>query len=137
LLADVAPPSALVLASSILLALTALGPALALGRAGGRVARAPPRATMAEGLAILKGDVYVRSLAVLVLVSTVALTLGDYVFKSAVARSVPAQELGTFFGGVYAFSTSSPSWPRSSSEAGCSGPSGCTVRCKCFPPSCS
>ena len=32
-----------------------------------------------------------RSLAVLVLVSTVALTLGDYVFKSAVARVDPAR----------------------------------------------
>ena len=45
---------------------------------------------------ILKGDAYVRSLAVLVLVSTVALTLGDYVFKSAVARAIPPAELGAF-----------------------------------------
>ncbi|HSD27098.1 MAG TPA: hypothetical protein VLL75_07310, partial [Vicinamibacteria bacterium] len=102
LVADMASASTLVLASSLLLAVTALGPAVALGRAGGLSARPRPRATMAEGLAILKGDAYVRGLAVLVLVSTAALTLGDYVFKSAVARSVPAQDLGTFFGGVYA-----------------------------------
>jgi hypothetical protein len=102
-LADRAPASTRVLASSILLGLTALGPALALGRAGGRaLARPRSGASMAEGLAILRGDAYVRSLAVLVLVSTVALTLGDYVFKSAVARSVPKEELGAFFGGVYA-----------------------------------
>jgi len=100
--ADVAPASTLVLAASILLAVTAIGPAAALGRAGRRASRPRPRATMAEGIALLKGDAYVRGLAVLVLVSTVALTLGDYVFKSAVARSVPAQDLGTFFGGVYA-----------------------------------
>ena len=103
LVADVAPASALVLASATLLGLTALGPAVVLGRAGGRAtARRPARATIREGLALLKGDAYVRGLAVLVLVSTAALTLGDYVFKSAVARSVPAQDLGTFFGGVYA-----------------------------------
>jgi AAA family ATP:ADP antiporter len=101
LVADVAPASTLVLASSILLAATAVGPALALGRADGRATRPRPRATVAGSLALLKGDAYVRGLAVLVLVSTVALTLGDYVFKSAVARSVPAARLGTFFGGFY------------------------------------
>jgi AAA family ATP:ADP antiporter len=101
LVAGVAPASTLVLASSILLAATAVGPALALGRADGRAIRPRPRATVADGLALLEGDAYVRGLAVLVLVSTVALTLGDYVFKSAVARAVPAAQLGTFFGGFY------------------------------------
>ncbi|HSD66177.1 MAG TPA: hypothetical protein VLF95_05725, partial [Vicinamibacteria bacterium] len=76
---------------------------LALGRAGGRpVARPRGGGSAAEGLAILKADAYVRGLAVLVLVSTIALTLGDYVFKSAVARTVPKEELGAFFGGFYA-----------------------------------
>jgi hypothetical protein len=100
--ADRANASALVLAAAVLLAVTAVGPAVALGRAGRLAVRPRPRAGLAEGLAILRGDAYVRGLAVLVLVSTVALTLGDYVFKSAVARSVPARDLGTFFGGVYA-----------------------------------
>ena len=50
---------------------------------------------------MLRRDAYVRGLAVLVLVSTVALTLADYVFKSTVARSVPPEQLGAFFGGVY------------------------------------
>jgi AAA family ATP:ADP antiporter len=100
-LAHVAPAPTLVLAASIVLVLTALGPALALGRAEGGATRPMPKPTVAEGLALLKSDAYVRGLAVLVLVSTVALTLGDYVFKSAVARSVPAQDLGTFFGGLY------------------------------------
>jgi hypothetical protein len=103
LLADRAPASTLVLAAALVFAVTALGPALALGRAEGRSAVRPRGgASLAEGIEILKGDAYVRSLAILVLVSTVALTLGDYVFKSAVARSVPGEELGAFFGGLYA-----------------------------------
>jgi hypothetical protein len=102
LLADRAAAPTLVLASSIVLGLTAVGPAVALGRAGGStIARPHGRASVAEGRAILQGDPYVRSLAVLALVSTVALTLGDYVFKSAVARHVPKDDLGAFFGGVY------------------------------------
>ena len=40
-------------------------------------------------------------LAGLVLVSTVAMTLADFVFKSNVARHVPAQDLGSFFAGFY------------------------------------
>jgi len=98
-----APASALVLSSAIVLGVTALGPALAAGRAEGRSAVRPRGpASISEGVRIFQTDAYVRSLAVLVLVSTVALTLGDYVFKSAVARAVPADELGAFFGGLYA-----------------------------------
>jgi hypothetical protein len=101
-LAERVSASALVLAAAALFGLTALGPALALGRAEGRsTVRPRGSASLAEGVEILKRDVYVRSLAVLALVSTVALTLGDYVFKSAVARAVPPDELGTFFGGFY------------------------------------
>ena len=102
LLAQGAPSSTLVLAAAIILGVTALGPALALGRAARRsVARPRGAASFGEGLAVLRRDAYVRGLAVLVLVSTVALTLADYVFKSAVARSIPPEELGAFFGGVY------------------------------------
>jgi hypothetical protein len=101
LLAQSAPATTLVLAAAIVLGTTALGPALALGRSTGRSAPRPRAASLGEGLAVLRGDAYVRGLAVLVLVSTIALTLADYVFKSAVARSVPPEELGAFFGGVY------------------------------------
>ncbi len=99
-----APATSLVLAAALVLAVTALGPALALGRAEGRAAARTRAsgASIAEGLKLLRGDAYLRSLAVLVLVSTVALTLADYVFKSTVARSVPPEELGAFFGGFYA-----------------------------------
>ncbi len=103
MLAGRAPAASLVLAAAVVLGLTAAGPALALGRAKGRgTVRPRGGASLAEGVRILKGDAYLRSLAVLVLVSTVALTLGDFVFKSAVARAVPKEELGAFFGGFYA-----------------------------------
>jgi AAA family ATP:ADP antiporter len=97
-----ATASTLVLVAAVVLGATALGPALLLGRAKG-LGTVRPRvgASLAEGVRILKGDAYLRSLAVLVLVSTVALTLGDYVFKSAVARAVPKEDLGAFFGGFY------------------------------------
>lgn len=97
-----APATTLVLVAAIVLAVTAVGPALALGRAElQKAVPTPGGASLAEGLRLLKGDAYVRALAVLVLVSTVALTLGDYVFKSAVARSIPPDQLGSFFGGFY------------------------------------
>jgi AAA family ATP:ADP antiporter len=103
LLAERAPATTLVLAAAVVLGLTALGPALALGRAEGRsTVRPRGGASLADGLKVLRGDAYVRALAVLALVSTVALTLGDYVFKSAVARAVPPDQLGAFFGGFYA-----------------------------------
>ena len=102
MLAQNAPASALVLAAAIVLGLTAVGPAMALGRAAARVSSRPRvTASLVDGLKVLRGDAYLRALAVLVLVSTIALTLADYVFKSAVARAVPPEELGAFFGGFY------------------------------------
>ncbi len=103
LVAGLAPSSTLVLVSAALLGLTAALPAAALGRAGSRAAVRPRGGgSLAQGVEVLRGDPYVRSLAVLALVSTVALTLADFVFKSAVARSVPPERLGEFFGGFYA-----------------------------------
>jgi AAA family ATP:ADP antiporter len=103
-LAERTSAASLVLASAVVFALTAALPAVALGRAAGRAegeGSVRPRPTFAEASRLFRGQPYVRSLAVLVLVSTVALTLGDYVFKSAVARAVPEARLGAFFGGVY------------------------------------
>ncbi len=103
LLAQRAPASTLVLAAVVVLALTAAGPAIALGRAVERPAlRSRPPGSVLDGLRLLRSHTYVRKLAALVLVSTVALTLGDYVFKSAVARTVAPADLGAFFGGFYA-----------------------------------
>jgi hypothetical protein len=102
MLAGTASAGTLVLAAAVVLGLTAVGPALLLGRAASR-GQARPRGTasLGDGLRVLRADAYVRALAVLVLVSTIALTLADYVFKSTVARSVPAEQLGAFFGGFY------------------------------------
>ncbi|HEY8231404.1 MAG TPA: hypothetical protein VIJ10_01975 [Vicinamibacteria bacterium] len=103
MLAQNAPASALVLAAALVLGVTAMGPAMALGRAAARVSSRPRvSASLVDGLKLLRGDAYLRALAVLMLVSTIALTLADYVFKSAVARAVPPEELGAFFGGFYA-----------------------------------
>jgi hypothetical protein len=59
------------------------------------------RWTLAEAQQLIERQPYVMRLAGLVLVSTVALTLGDFVFKSSVARHVPAQDLGEFFATLY------------------------------------
>jgi hypothetical protein len=45
-------------------------------------------------------DPYVRRVAALSLASAACLTVLDYLFKSTVAASVPARELGTVFGGI-------------------------------------
>lgn len=45
---------------------------------------------------------YVRLLVALALVSTVALTLGDLTFKRVVADQIPAENLATTFGAIYA-----------------------------------
>ena len=99
-----APASALVLAAAILFALTALGPAL-LMRASSREAATAAAASWAaylrQTLQMSRRNPYVRGLGGLVLVSTVALTLADYVFKSTVARNVPQAELGSFFATLY------------------------------------
>ena len=103
-LASSSAASVLVLAAAVTMALTALGPALALRRAGS-TAPAPSAArgplSMVQAAHMLRGQPYVRGLAGLVLVSTVALTLGDYVFKSAVSKQVAPAHLGEFFATVY------------------------------------
>jgi HEAT repeat protein len=103
LLAGVWPASILVLAAGTVLVLTGLGPARWLrwtGSAASSPRPTPVEAPMGEAARLLQRHPYVRGLAALVLVSTAAMTLGDYVFKSAVARHVPAQELGEFFANV-------------------------------------
>jgi AAA family ATP:ADP antiporter len=44
---------------------------------------------------------YVRRLLLTLLLASVAVTLGDYVFKSAVAQAVPAAKLGRFLASAY------------------------------------
>ena len=56
---------------------------------------------VSHGLRTLFRHVYLRRLLLLVLVSTVALTAVDYVFKAVVEREVPRESLGTFFARFY------------------------------------
>src|SRR5262249_24844182 len=87
-----APVSRLVLVSAGPLALPAIGPASWL-RGGMPPPAARSRATLRQSMEMLRRQPYVRGLAGLTLESTVALTLGDYVFKSAVARTVAVGDL--------------------------------------------
>ena len=89
--------------AALLMAATAAFPAMLLRRPG---PQATPHAEalrwkLKETASLVVGEPYVARLAGIVLVSTVALTLGDYVFKSSVARHVPAAHLGEFFATFY------------------------------------
>jgi ATP/ADP translocase/uncharacterized protein YoaH (UPF0181 family) len=100
LLTAFAPAQHLVLASGAVLALTAIGPALLLQSA--QAASTPSRvASLPEAVRSFRDQPYVRGLAGLVLMSTVALTLADYVFKSAVSRAVDPAHLASFFATFY------------------------------------
>ena len=100
------PTSYLVLASAVTLAVTGLGPALVLRRAEGAgaetaTASEPTPSNVAQAVQFMRDHPYLTRLSGLVLVSTVAVTLADYVFKSTVARNIPAAGLGTFFATFY------------------------------------
>ena len=93
-------PSTLILAAALAFAVTGLGPALLLRRPADEAkpgAAATWASSVRQALEVGRSNPYVRGLGGLVLVSTVALTLADYVFKSTVARQVPAAELAAFF----------------------------------------
>jgi ATP:ADP antiporter, AAA family len=96
-----APAERLVLASAVVLALTSVVPMLLLRRGEGGALMAPAPAGVLDAVRVLRANPYVSRLAGLVLVSTVVLTLADYVFKSAVAKHVAPGDLGGFFATVY------------------------------------
>ncbi|MCB9463457.1 MAG: hypothetical protein H6682_07220 [Candidatus Eisenbacteria bacterium] len=52
-------------------------------------------------LSLIHVDPYLRRVGILLLLSTVAFTLVDYLFKATVAREVPAESLGSFFARAY------------------------------------
>ena len=99
------PAQHLLLAATGVLLLTALGPLQLLPEPDGEESRPPtsgPGAPeVARSLRIVWNQPFLRRLAGIVLVSTVAVTLVDFIFKSAVARSVEADQLGAFFAGAY------------------------------------
>jgi ATP/ADP translocase/HEAT repeat protein len=93
----------LLLLSSAVLAVTAFGPAILLRSPG--AARASDLAAIGpaftERLRLIRRHPYLARLAGLVLISTLAVTIADYVFKSAVARAVPPEQLASFFASFY------------------------------------
>ena len=96
--------SDLILASAATLAVTGLGPALLLHRAeglGADTASVAVPSNPSQAVEFMRGHPYLTRLSGLVLVSTMTVTLADYVFKSTVARNVPAADLGTFFATFY------------------------------------
>jgi ATP:ADP antiporter, AAA family len=90
----------LLLPAAGLLAISALGPPIALRT---RRAERPIRRAhaLAEDLPLLRSDPYLRRVALLILASAVVFTLTDYVFKSVVSHHVPAERLGKFFATTY------------------------------------
>jgi ATP/ADP translocase len=103
LLSQALPATGLVLAAAVLLALTAVGPALLLvGRGEAATAStSTARMPLRDLGQALRSHPYVPRLAGFVLISTVALTLADFVFKSAVARAVAPADMAAFFATFY------------------------------------
>jgi AAA family ATP:ADP antiporter len=105
-------PRHLLLASAGALVLTAVGPSVVLastkppGDAAAPQAKpktgAPPLANagLAADLRLVQESPFLSRILALVLVSTVTVTLADYLFKSIVAARVPAAELGATFASV-------------------------------------
>ncbi len=95
---------ALLLVGAGALLLAAVGPLALSGGAGGEpepIALTDDKPTAFSSARSTFSDPYARRVALLMIASTITFTLVDYVFKSDVANSVPAAELGYFFGRVY------------------------------------
>jgi ATP:ADP antiporter, AAA family len=105
LLAAAYEPRQILLAAAIAVLASGIGPLmlrnLSPGSAEPAVAPRLRTRELLEDLRFIWDRPYVKQLAILVLVSTGTLTVADYIFKSVVARSVPADELGTFFATFY------------------------------------
>jgi HEAT repeat protein len=102
-LTQIWPTKNLILAAAIVLVLTGLGPATRIRRPRAALATAAGHAasSIIQTVRLFRNDPYIKALGGLVLVSTVALTLADYVFKSTVAQTVAPAHLGTFFASFY------------------------------------
>lgn len=92
----------LLAASAAVFLLTALGPARLVAAAARAAHPEPPLRAAPEPLEpLIVRNAYLGRLAGLVLLSTVAYALGDYVFKSAVAQAVAPRDLAGFFASFY------------------------------------
>ncbi|MEM1415209.1 MAG: HEAT repeat domain-containing protein [Myxococcota bacterium] len=92
------PRSLVLVAAGVLLAGAALPRLWKRGEAAEAERASAPRGAMTT----LFRHVYLRRLLLLVLISTFALTGGDYLFKAVVERSIPPEGLGPFFARFYA-----------------------------------
>jgi AAA family ATP:ADP antiporter len=92
-------PRHMLAASAAVFLLTAIGPARFVAAAARTLHREAPVDAALPPLEVraVARHPYLARVAVLILLSTVAFTLGDYVFKSAVAQAVEPARLGSFF----------------------------------------
>jgi AAA family ATP:ADP antiporter len=97
-------PKLVLLAAAVALLVSALGPLVAMKGPPAETARQRarrPRFTLRDNLPLLRSDPYMRRVATLVLISSIAFTLVDYVFKSVLSRHVRPDLLGSWFASIY------------------------------------
>ncbi len=96
-------PHHLLAASAALFLLTAVGPARFVTAAARTLHQEAPVDANPPPLEVraIARHPYLARVAVFILLSTIAFTLGDYVFKSAVAQAVEPARLGSFFASFY------------------------------------
>lgn len=92
----------LVLAASICMLASALAAHIALRAAPQRTNEVARAVRLRDALGVVREERYVRRIVAFVLLSTVAVTLADYLFKREVAMAIPAAELAPFFATFYA-----------------------------------
>jgi AAA family ATP:ADP antiporter len=102
-LTDYVEPRHLLLASSAVLIATALATRSLLPRAKTALTAEPrgERVDLRWPVQAVWLRPYLRRVAGIVLLSAITLTLVDFLFKSAVAASIPADRLGSFFATTY------------------------------------
>ena len=96
-------PRHLILASALVVTATAVATRFLLPPSKASAAIAPREevSDLRRPLQATWAHPYLRRVAGIVLLSAVTLTLADFVFKSAVAASIPPEQLGSFFATTY------------------------------------
>ena len=100
-LARALPANILLLVSAIGFLATAVMPLMFDKTSGGFVEGASEQASLLEDARYVARQPYALRVAVLLVVSTICVTLADYLFKSTVAAVIPAKQLGAWLGSVY------------------------------------
>jgi AAA family ATP:ADP antiporter len=92
----------LLIAAAGLFLLTALGLTGVRGDPPGQPVASANRQPLSTGLGLFKEHPYLAQLALLVGLATATVLSTDYLFKSVVAATFPAEDLGEFFASYYA-----------------------------------